>query len=238
MGEDKAGLRLGGQTLLERAIATLAAVTEQVTVAGVRGGLPKGVRGIGDGIPGCGPMGGIEASLRDCRERGGEWAVFLPVDMPLLPAGLLGALVPVWLDDAEARVGWAEVEGRAQPLVSAVHVEVLADFEAALGRGEFKLQPALRAAAARLAAEREVGFERVLRSLAVTWEDAGEVRAGGEALGWRPTATEWSLRGQWFANGNTPEEFAVIKRVVGMTDKENRRLVPGADDRIQRETYE
>lgn len=210
MGVDKAELRLGGRTLLELAIEKLHPVSAEVVVVGNRVALPKGVRGIADRFEACGPLGGIEAALRDLGERLGEqeaeWAAFLPVDMPLLPAGLFQELVRDWLDrKTRPTVATVNADGRLQPLVSLVHQAVLPYTQRALAAGEFKVRPVLEQAAAELAsgeANGRCGMER-------TELQVEELRGGFG--GWRPTAAEWHARSQWFANLNTPEEFRVAR---------------------------
>jgi molybdopterin-guanine dinucleotide biosynthesis protein A len=90
MGTDKALVELGGQTLVERAIGILSAAGLPVFIAGA----PPGVRlqlesyapVIPDTEPGLGPLAGICAALRSTRA---PLAVFLPVDVPLMPTSLI-----------------------------------------------------------------------------------------------------------------------------------------------------
>lgn len=224
MGEDKAGLRLGGRTLLEIAMETMRSATPTVTILGERQGALEGARSVPDAFPGCGPMGGMEAAMRDCREHGAEWAMFLPVDMPLVPAGLMRALADRWVAEPTARVCLAEVDGWLQPLVSAVHVEVLPWLRGALERGEYKLQPLLRAEAADLAAERGIREEEVFARTPLGFREDYKVTAAGEVLEWTPSVAEWSLRRMWFANSNTPVEFERMEQAVngrlGLEDAE------------------
>src|ERR1700719_2326558 len=141
MGRDKAMLTLGGRTLLARAVQTLRGVASEVVVLGERRALEGADRAIADLHPGCGPLGGIEAALRDLGSRpGAEWACFLPVDIPFLPAGLYAAMLRYWLAAAAsgARIGYVRVDGVAQPLVSLIHGSALPYFELALEKGRLK----------------------------------------------------------------------------------------------------
>lgn len=210
MGQDKAAMRLGGATLLELAVAKLRPVCQEVVVVGPG---VEGVRSILDAHPGCGPVGGIEAALADCC---GDWAAFLPVDMPLLPGGLLRAMVGVWRRDAGegARVCFAVTEGRVQPLISMVHRAVLPWIRGALERGEFRVRPVLERAAAELADEIGGRAEGLLLRTEVRVEGRG-ARIGGEVV-WRATAAEWAARELWFSNLNTPEEFGEAERLAAM----------------------
>ncbi len=214
MGQDKAAMRMGGATLLELAVGKLQPMCEEVVIVGPGA---EGVRSLADAHPGCGPIGGMEAALG---EGGGDWAVFLPVDMPLLPGGLLRALVGVWGRDMGegARVCFAVTEGRAQPLISMVHRGVLPWVREALGRGELRVRAVLERAAAELAGELGAPTEMALRRTEVRVEAEGGTRAvriGGEAV-WRATEAEWAARELWFSNLNTPEEFREAEGLAGM----------------------
>ena len=210
MGEDKASLSLGGLTLLERALSLLAGVCAPVFVAGERVRTPPGVAQVADAAADCGPMGGIAAALCYAERRGVEWVVLLPVDMPLLPAGLLAAMVDDWRGAAE-RGAWvccAEADGRVQPLVSAVHTSVRPALEASLGAGRYRVRPALEEAATALAqvdgSSAEQAFYRML---------VGENALPGA---WRPSAAEWQRRALWFGNVNTPEDLAVAAEALAL----------------------
>ena len=215
MGTDKADMLFDGATMLEIAVATMAIVCKEVSVVGVRDQVPAGVTCIADMYPGCGPMGGIQAALRDCRQRGAEFAVFLPVDMPLLPGGLLRSLTEYWKSSETVRVAVSVADERVQPLVSMIHVDVLATLDAALARGDHKLQPALHAAAQDLAANLLNSTES--RFLATSFEFGDRVvLTAGTKLSWCPTDTEWARRSLWFANLNTPAE---LKEAMAHTRK-------------------
>jgi molybdopterin-guanine dinucleotide biosynthesis protein A len=197
MGRDKAELELGGKTLLARAVETLGSVCDRVTVVGDRE--VAGVRQIRDLHAGCGPLGGIEAGLRDLIDSGGgDWAVFLPVDMPFVPSGLLKVVMRGWLDEVDARICYVTVDRRPQPLVSMVHREVLPAVQEALERGDFKVVRVLGTAAEQLAVAKGAASGALLRTVEV-----GDF----ERFGWEPTAVQWEARHLWFANLNTPEEL-------------------------------
>ncbi len=188
MGVDKAEMRLGGRTLLEIAVGKLRRICDEVVVVGERAAAPEGVRVIADGWAGCGPMGGMEAALGDV---GAGRAMFLPVDMPLMPMGLLEGMARVWAASG-ARVCLAVGDGQVQPLVSQVRGDVVSEVRAALGRGQYKVRPLLEAAGA------QGGLVRT------------EIRTGERCAvwpGWTPSEAEWARRELWFANLNTPEEF-------------------------------
>ena len=200
MGVDKAEMCLGGRTLLEIAIGKLQSLASEVVVVGQRQAVPDGLRVIADLRPGCGPMGGMEAALLDLNAGSGVEngsAVFLPVDMPFLPAGLLARMVGAWAK-SETSVCMAVADGRVQPLVSLVRAEIIADVRAALHQGSYKLRPMLE----------EAG--RARSGLVCT--EILTAERGSVWPGWMPDDAEWAARELWFANLNTPEEFALAER--------------------------
>lgn len=205
MGRDKAAIVVGGETLLGRAVRVLSTMCDPVTVAGGQGAAPPVVRTIEDLSAGCGPLGGIAAALRYAGEAGRLWVMFLPVDMPLLPAWLLQELLAVWRGRAAdgAWVCCAEAEGRVQPLVSLVHRDVLPVLEARLRAGEYRVWPALKAGAEALAAARGTAPGR---AVTVT----GPVAWGGR----RADEEESAWRGSWFLNVNTPGDLGEIERIL------------------------
>lgn len=164
---------------------------------GDRRGLPARLRALGDLRAGCGPIGGMAAALRDA---GRARAAFLPVDMPLLPSGLLAGLLDDWRG-ATSEVCFAVLDGQAQPLVSLVSGECYEEFARAMERGEYKVRPLLEACGA------ERGGVRRAEILTTAGED-------GVWPGWRPEAEEWAERAMWFSNLNTPQEFAAAQRVM------------------------
>lgn len=120
MGEDKALLRIGGRTLLDRTVDILReAGATRVATSGTRDG------GIPDRWPQAGPVGGIASAALVLPD--GEWLV-VPVDMPRLGAGVLlpllaerNAAVTHWQDhplpmrlrmDAATRDGLADLMTR------------------------------------------------------------------------------------------------------------------------------
>lgn len=143
MGQDKPLLRLGGQTMLERACAFGRALGCPVLVAGGRedhfAQLPPGCRAVPDETPGLGPLGGLCAGLAAMET---ELALVWAVDMPFLSeraaARLLGAI-----GDADA-CAFAP-DGRVEPLFALYHRRCLAPARAQLARGEPRLRELLRA---------------------------------------------------------------------------------------------
>ena len=90
MGQDKAGLVLGGKTLLQRQVDKLRALgIEDIMLSGAGCPALPGVRVIPDELPGNGPLGGLHACLRCAKE---DACLVLSVDAPLIPAAALAHL--------------------------------------------------------------------------------------------------------------------------------------------------
>ncbi len=96
MGRDKARLRVGRLSLVERAIAVLREVTDEVLVADRGLGTVAGCRSVADG-PGAGPAAGI---LGAAAERPDRDLLVLACDLPEIPAALLAHLTAPIEEDA------------------------------------------------------------------------------------------------------------------------------------------
>jgi len=109
MGTDKALVEFAGRPLVERALGILRGAGLEARIAGARSASAKQTLEafapvVADAEAGLGPLGGICAALASTHAR---WAVFLPVDLPLMPSSLVAFL----LDHAR-------VTGRAVTLAS------------------------------------------------------------------------------------------------------------------------
>lgn len=102
MGRDKALLPWRGTTLLDHAIARLAAVCTDVRI--LCGPAPRyedrGRSLVVDAVAGGGPLAGLAAGLESAGDAAG---LYLGVDLPLVPVALLQALAAAG-DDADAVV--------------------------------------------------------------------------------------------------------------------------------------
>ena len=93
MGTDKALLALDGHRLVDHMVDRL---TQALVLAGEQrvvvriNGAPGGRTALMDLRPGLGPLGGVEAAIR---EYPGSLLVFLPVDMPSMSPELLSRLI-------------------------------------------------------------------------------------------------------------------------------------------------
>lgn len=185
MGEDKSLLQVGGETLVARALRILLEAGLAARIAGAAS--PLGAFGavVEDARPGLGPLGGICAALAST---GARLAVFLPVDLPMLPA----ALVECLLDHARITgraITVASVNGFAQTFPAVVDRGAGPALEAELAAGRGGCFSGFQAAAASLGqAVSVVPVELLVQS--------GQV-AHPAGL---PAA-------RWFLNVNTPEDL-------------------------------
>lgn len=113
MGADKARLRLGGLTLVERAAAALSAVATSVRLVSARPdaadfGLPV----VPDIFRGLGAIGGLHSALA---QSSAEWAAVLSCDLPFASSALLQRLAS-WRAPVFDAVAPIQPDGRPQPL--------------------------------------------------------------------------------------------------------------------------
>ncbi len=93
MGQDKARLVLGGQTLLERSVALLQSAGAELVLIG---GGDKASHSVPDLLPHCGPPGGLYSLLDHIKHNyglDGSPLLLIPVDMPLLTVPTLQKLL-------------------------------------------------------------------------------------------------------------------------------------------------
>jgi molybdopterin-guanine dinucleotide biosynthesis protein A len=92
MGEDKALVRFNGEPLIQHAVEVLRSAGFEPRIAGARSDLTSFAPVVPDdpNHPRLGPLSGICSAIdfATCR-----YAVFLPVDLPLLPASLITYMV-------------------------------------------------------------------------------------------------------------------------------------------------
>jgi molybdopterin-guanine dinucleotide biosynthesis protein A len=137
LGRDKARVVLGGATLLDRAIATLAALCDEVLVVGRTSDYtPRpGVRALVDLRPGCGSLGGIYTALVAAAH---PLCVVVACDMPFLNETLLRHLVA--LAEVEgADVVAPLVHGHPETLHAVYRRTCLPPIAAQLDRGDLKI---------------------------------------------------------------------------------------------------
>lgn len=219
MGRDKALMELAGKPLIRHAVKKLRRVCMDVRILTDNEEFAAFAPIVRDIHPGCGPMSGMEAGLRHSVF---EWNLFMAVDMPFLPSAFLFHKVRSLLLIEKrramgARVRMYKVEGRAQPGFCLLHKDLAPFLTESLERGEYKLLPALEAAG-RAVAERN-GFGPGKGFWCVPFGGFQSTGGKGDREAWMST-TEAQQRAKplWFANLNTPEEFAEAERHVDALD--------------------
>jgi len=135
MGTDKAFVMFEGRTLLARALEVCRTITSDVRVVGDRKKFAPFAPVVEDVFPGCGPLAGIHAGLRDSET---DWNVVLAVDLPFVSPALLLFLV------AQARESRAMVTvpraGEGWQPLCAIYRRAFADAaETALRAGRYKI---------------------------------------------------------------------------------------------------
>lgn len=154
MGRDKATLRLGGASFVERVAAALGPVCREVFVVSSRHGAElRGLRVVSDLYESRGALGGLHAALA---HGGARWAAVVSCDLPFVSAELLGHLSSFRGDDVDA-VAPTQPDGRVQPLCAFYRREVCRDIaRRMLDEGELRPRLLLERVRTRL-----VGFEEL-----------------------------------------------------------------------------
>lgn len=159
MGREKAMVEWRGRPLWEWQFEKLRALRLQEILLSARSDQPwrpSDVSLVLDGVPSSGPLSGLAATLGRMET---EHLLALAVDMPFITVADLEYLCGV----ATPRVGVLPViDDCAEPLCAIYPREVCADFEKALGGGNYALQPLVShlAAAGKLQIVRISGGDR------------------------------------------------------------------------------
>lgn len=191
MGRDKAQLQVHGVSLLEIALRKLRTLNGPTPrIAGGSTELSRYAPLVVDKHPGCGPLSGIGAALAASTL---SLNLFLPVDMPLLPAEFLGWMLKRAMITG-ALVTVPCINGRPQPLCAIYHRDLLALITTALEAGDFKVMP--------------VVFE-ASRGNTDIFDTERVVAANGELLTFSSLPVH-----QWFHNCNTPDDMAVVENAL------------------------
>jgi molybdopterin-guanine dinucleotide biosynthesis protein A len=184
MGDDKALLRFCGRPMVEIAVDKLRKFCADVSIAGNREDLREFAPVVVETRVNAGPAAGIEAGLKACEQ---EWAMFVPVDVPLVPATLLRR----WCEEAlrvNMAVSYLGIWCK-QPAFCLMRRERLMSFARLLDDGERRLEVLLnRTAEADNCASRMYGANDLYRYP----DDRGPADETLE---------------RWFTNVNTPEEL-------------------------------
>ena len=204
MGRDKALLELGGRPLIAHAVAKIRSLTGDARIlAGESPGNPSLSRYaplVFDRVPGCGPVGGIEAALADSAH---DWNLILPVDVPFLPQALLARWIARVTRSSWPSVSVLEADGVTHPTILLVRRATLPFLTDALDRCDLKVYPALVRAAQQAAPPGAALAQAEPLPLSVDQL----LSHPEETLSGIPQAL-------WFANLNTPEQFAEAERLA------------------------
>lgn len=188
MGRNKALLELAGQTLLERSLHILQSAGLSAAIAGGAPELERFAPLLPDAQPDLGPLSGIAAALAHCPA---PYAVFLSVDLPLLPPALLRVLLERARSHS-APVALAALQGFVESFPAVLGREVLPALTAALGSPERGCLGAFRRAAQSLGRAVEVvEVEPLASDLASPFAPA-----------------------TWFLNLNRAEDFALARQHI------------------------
>ena len=189
MGRDKALLELGGQPMVQIAIEKLRSVCADVSIVGNRDDLSGFAEVVRETRMNAGPAAGIESGLHQARQ---AWALFIPVDVPLVPAELLRR----WCGEAlrvNMTVSYLGISEK-QPAFCLLRRERSAAFTRLLDEGERRLEVLLNRTA-------EADDCRAWMYDEYDLYGYPEYRGpDGETLE------------RWFTNVNTPEELAAAER--------------------------
>jgi molybdopterin-guanine dinucleotide biosynthesis protein A len=184
MGRDKALVELGGKTLAAWAVELLRGAGLSATIAGVRSELGDLAPVIADEAADQGPLRGICSALGATDT---ELAVFIPVDLPLLPASLLQYLVHHARVSGNA-VTLASVNGFAQTFPAVLHKRALPVLQEELAAGKS-------------------GCFAAFQVLAMRWGQPVSIVATEVLVQTGSVTHDRAMPPfRWFLNVNTPEE--------------------------------
>ena len=142
MGVDKATLEFCGRPMVEIAVEKLRGFCADVSIAGNRDDLDRFAPVVPEERIDAGPAAGIEAGLRASRH---DWALFVPGDVPIVPAELLRR----WCEEALRTGMTVSFLGvlQKQPAFCLLKRERLTSFTRLLSKGERRLEVLLNLAA-------------------------------------------------------------------------------------------
>jgi molybdopterin-guanine dinucleotide biosynthesis protein A len=157
MGEDKAFLEFGGQTLLVRALNVLGGVCDRVGIVGdpskfANCGAAKVESVVADIFPGCGPLAGIQSALAHSST---DLNLMLAVDMPFVTPELLTFLLAA-AENTDAVVTLPRTVKGFQPLCAVYRRDFCVVAEQALRAGKYKIDAAFSGVALRIVEDAEL----------------------------------------------------------------------------------
>jgi molybdopterin-guanine dinucleotide biosynthesis protein A len=187
MGQDKALLPFCGRPMIALALSKLQAFCTDVSIVGNRDDLQAFAPVMREELLNAGPAAGIVAGLRGASQ---PWVMFLPVDVPLVPAQLLQNWATAVLEEGLAGCGasYLLVNGQRQPAFCMLRRECYPSVTRAIEGGERRLDEILMS----------VDDDEGAGSL---WVCDASRFAG------KPDVPSLDLE-FWFSNVNTPRELA------------------------------
>lgn len=194
MGADKSLLELNGEPLIKHALGILRRAGFNPRIAGACGDLSQFAPVVPDeaSTPGLGPLSGISAALSAADT---AYAVFLPVDVPLMPAALISYLLHHAVITQSA-VTVTSVAGFIQTFPVVIDRAAAPALLSALGSGDRNCLKAFRAAARALSKP----FAALPLELLI---QTGQV--------WHPAGLPLYA---WFYNINSPGDLEAVEAVL------------------------
>jgi len=194
MGTDKALVEFCGQPLVAHALEILREAGLSAAIAGAQPALSTFAPVVPDDKPGLGPLGGVCAAMASTTA---PWTVFIPVDLPLLPASLVQYLLNHACVTGKA-ITISSVAGFAQTFPAVIAQPAFLGLQAELETGRAGCFSAFKSAAA--------GLEQAIDVISVELlAQSGQV-SHPEGL---PAAI-------WFSNINSVEDLRLAE-----TDRRN-----------------
>ncbi len=189
MGRDKALLPFRGRPMVEIAVGKLQSFCTAVSICGNRDDLANFAPVVHEDRLHQGPAAGIEAGLQACRE---PWAMFLPVDVPVIPAALLKLWATAVVDQGRSGcvASYLTNGDDEQPALCLLKRTVMPEILEAVEAGERKLRNLLWA----VEAGSHAGY---------LWRwDVAEL--GAKLLDCEYPCSQLE---NWFRNVNTPDDL-------------------------------
>lgn len=156
MGQDKAFLRLGGETLLERAKALAKSITEDVRIVGDPSKFGRYGSVVADIYPDRGPLGGIHAALVQTPT---DFNLIIAVDTPFIEQRFFDFLISE-ARNANSVVTVPRTGGHLHPLSAIYRREFATVAEKALIREQNKIDTLFANVQTRVIEEEEMARER------------------------------------------------------------------------------
>ncbi len=224
MGADKALLHLAGKPLIAHAVAKLRSITPHVHILSSNPTLAAFAPLVPDLHPNTGPIGGIEAALTHSSF---DWNLIYPVDVPFIPTEFLHFWTSIILNNtfnariSSAHIAYFDIFGVPQPTLLMVRRHVLPFLSQAIASGDFKLARVLEFAARELASPNAPEKHRLPFILPITERliyRTDKVSRLHSELWQTLTEAQQAAQPLWFANLNTPEDFAEAEANIDALD--------------------